>query len=133
MDSVVPKIRLSRSTNNLEKLINFYCNGLGFEVLDRYEAQVGWDGVICGHKDWPYQFEFSQKRGEDEVPRAPTPNHCIVLSIPEHEVWKKTLGQLFDAGFEQVTNPQLYADGDSAAFEDPDGYRVIVRNGTWKK
>jgi catechol 2,3-dioxygenase-like lactoylglutathione lyase family enzyme len=79
MDSVVPKIRLSRSTNNLEKLINFYCNGLGFEVLDRYEAQVGWDGVICGHKDWPYQFEFSQKRGEDEVPRAPTPNHFIVL------------------------------------------------------
>ena len=50
MDSVVPKIRLSRSTNNLEKLINFYCNGLGFEVLDRYEAQVGWDGVICASK-----------------------------------------------------------------------------------
>ena len=81
MDSVVPKIRLSRSTNNLEKLINFYCNGLGFEVLDRYEAQVGWDGVICGHKDWPYQFEFSQKRGEDEVPRAPTPNlYCAFHS-----------------------------------------------------
>ena len=89
--------------------------------------------AMSGHKDWPYQFEFSQKRGEDEVPRAPTPNHFIVLSIPEHEVWKKTLGQLFDAGFQQVTNPQLYADGDSAAFEDPDGYRVIVRNGTWKK
>ena len=133
MDSVVPKLRLSRSTNNLEKLVNFYCRGLGFEVLDRYEDQLGWDGVICGHKGWPYQFEFSQRRKDEEVPRAPTPNHFIVISIPDRDEWKATLGRLYDEGFQQVTHTQLYADGNSAAFEDPDGYRVIVRNGTWKK
>ena len=133
MDSVVPKLRLSRSTNNLEKLVNFYCRGLGFEVLDRYEDQLGWDGVICGHKGWPYQFEFSQRRKDEEVRRAPTPNHFIVISIPDRDEWKATLGRLYDEGFQQVTHPQLYADGNSAAFEDPDGYRVIVRNGTWKK
>ena len=133
MDSVVTKLRLSRSTNNLEKLVNFYCRGLGFEVLDRYEDQLGWDGVICGHKGWPYQFEFSQRRKDEEVPRAPTPNHFIVISIPDRDEWKATLGRLYDEGFQQVTHPQLYADGNSAAFEDPDGYRVIVRNGTWKK
>ncbi len=133
METAVPKLRLARSTNQLERLIDFYCGGLGYEVLDRYEEQRGWDGVICGHRDWPYQFEFSQKRQHEEVPGAPTPNHFVVISIPDREEWKAVLGRLFDQGFQQVTNPQLYADGDSAAFEDPDGYRVVVRNGTWKK
>ena len=129
----VPKLRLSRSTNNLEKLINFYCNGLGFEVLDRYEQQFGWDGVICGHKGWSYQFEFSQKRNTEEVPGAPTPNHFIVISIPEESEWKQVLGRLFDAGYLQLSTPQLYADGNCAAYEDPDGYRVVIRRGKWKK
>lgn len=136
MDAV-SKLRLSRSTNNLEKLIAFYCSGLGFEVLDRYEDLLGWDGVIVGHRGWPYQMEFSQKRETEEVPRAPSPNHFAVISIPDEQEWKKVLGNLFDAGFQQVTKPKLYADEQSAAYEDPDGYRVVIRcgswNGTWKK
>ena len=127
-----PTLRLSRSTNNLEKLITFYCQGLGFEVLDRYEDQLGWDGVICGHKDWPYQMEFSQKRETEEVPRAPSSNHFIVISIPTEEEWKKTLSSLFEAGFQQVAKPKLYADQTAAAYEDPDGYRVVLRHGVWK-
>lgn len=132
MDSV-PKLRLSRSTNNLEKLIVFYCSGLGFEILDRYEQQNGWDGVICGHRDWPYQLEFSQKRETEDVPRAPTLNHFIVFSIPDDKEWKEVLARMFENGFRQVTNPQLYADPSTAAYEDPDGYRVVLRKGVWKK
>jgi len=132
MDSV-PKIRLSRSTNNLEKLITFYCRGLGFEILDRYEDLNGWDGVICGHKGWPYQLEFSQRREVEEVPRAPTQNHFVVFSIPDDKDWKDTLASLYESGFQQVTNPRLYRDPCTASFEDPDGYRLVLRKGTWKK
>ena len=48
-----PKLRLSRPTNHLEAILSFYVDGLGFEVLDRFDNQQGWDGVILGHRDWP--------------------------------------------------------------------------------
>ena len=57
-----PKLRLSRPTNHLEAILSFYVDGLGFEVLDRFDNQQGWDGVILGHRDWPYQFEFTARR-----------------------------------------------------------------------
>lgn len=63
--------------------------GLGFEVLDRFDNQQGWDGVILGHRDWPYQFEFTARRDESVVPPAPTPEHFLVFCIPEGEYWQK--------------------------------------------
>ncbi len=129
----VPKLRLSRPTNNLENVLRFYCDGLGFEVLDRYEAQQGWDGLIIGHRDWPYQLEFSRRRDGSVVPLAPTPEHSVVFCIEDHDFWEKTLQSLFEAGFTQVTPPQLYADSGVASYEDPDGYRLILVQGRWKK
>lgn len=34
-----PKLRLSRPTNHLEAILSFYVDGLGFEVLDRFDNQ----------------------------------------------------------------------------------------------
>ena len=39
-----PKLRFSHPTDNLERSVNFYRDGLGFEILDRYTEQQGWDG-----------------------------------------------------------------------------------------
>ena len=89
MDSL-PKIRLSRPTNHLEAMLEFYGNGLGFEVLDRMDNQQGWDGVIFGHRDWPYQFEFTSRRDGSVVPPAPTAEHFIVFCIPPDFVSLKT-------------------------------------------
>ena len=48
-----PKLRLSRQTKDIELLLPFYRDGLGFEVLDRSENVDGMDTVLLGHKDWP--------------------------------------------------------------------------------
>ena len=34
---------------------------------------------------------------------------------------------------DRVPVPDLYNDGASACYEDPDGYRVVLRKGFWKK
>lgn len=107
--------------------------GSVLKFLDRFDNQQGWDGVILGHRDWPYQFEFTARRDESVVPPAPTPEHFLVFCIPEGEYWQKRLKALFEAGFQQVTPPQLYADEGTATYEDPDGYRVVLRCGRWKK
>ena len=94
MDAL-PKLRLSRPTNHLEAVIAFYVDGLGFDVLDRFDSQQGWDGVILGHRDWPYQFEFTSRRDASVVPPAPTPEHFVVFCIPEGEHWERRLKALF--------------------------------------
>lgn len=133
MESLV-KLRISRPTNHLQELITFYADGLGFEVLDRFDSQQGWDGVILGHRDWPYQFEYTSRRDDSVVPPSPTPEHFIVFCIPDDTEWQNRLKALYDIGYRQVTPPQLYADpGHCATFEDPDGYRLVLYRGKWKK
>jgi catechol 2,3-dioxygenase-like lactoylglutathione lyase family enzyme len=128
-----PKVRLSRPTNNLERDILFYRDGLGFDILDRFVEQHGLDGVIFGHRGWPYQIEVVSRSDEKEVPRAPSADMAMIFSIPEPENWEARLKALFDAGFSPVPLPSLYDDGASVCYEDPDGYRVILRKGKWKK
>ena len=131
-----PKLRLSRLTKDVELLIPFYRDGLGFEVLDRSEDVDGMDTVLLGHKDWPYQFEFSQKREEDYVaPRAPSLEYHRVFCIEDEQQWTKLLEQMFTAGFTQVTPPAQYinAKWPCVCYEDADGYRVVLVRGKWKK
>ncbi|MCF0253735.1 MAG: VOC family protein [Duodenibacillus sp.] len=127
-----PKIRLSHSTCSIERSIAFYRDGLGFEILDRYDEQDGWNGVIFGHRGWPYQIEVSQRRNEEEPHRSGSTTTFVVFCIPEDDLWQQRLSALYAAGFMQVPPPALYKDG-CACYEDPDGYRVVLRKGRWKK
>lgn len=130
-----PKLRLSRLTKDIDLLLPFYRDGLGFEVLDRSENVDGMDTVLLGHKDWPYQFEFSQIRGAEAAPRASSPEHYRVFCIEEDEHWSARLTAMFQAGVPQVTPPVQYVNAKwpCVAYEDADGYRVVLVHGKWKK
>lgn len=130
-----PKLRLSRLTKDIDLLLPFYRDGLGFEVLDRSENVDGMDTVLLGHKDWPYQFEFSQIRGAETAPRASSPEHYRVFCIEEDEHWSARLTAMFQAGVPQVTPPVQYVNAKwpCVAYEDADGYRVVLVHGKWKK
>ena len=130
-----PKLRLSRLTKDIDLLLPFYRDGLGFEVLDRSENVDGMDTVLLGHKDWPYQFEFSQIRGAETAPRASSPEHYRVFCIEEDEHWSARLAAMFQAGVPQVTPPVQYVNAKwpCVAYEDADGYRVVLVHGKGKK
>ena len=130
-----PKLRLSRQTKDVELLLPFYRDGLGFEVLDRSENVDGMDTVLLGHKDWPYQFEFAQVRGAETAPRAPSSEHYRVSCIEQDELWSKLLESMYQAGVAQVTPPVQYVNGKwpCVAYEDADGYRVVLVHGHWKR
>ncbi len=133
--SEFPTLRLSRQTRDIELLLPFYRDGLGFEVLDRSENVNGMDTVLLGHKQWPYQFEFAQVRGAEEAPRAPSAEYYRVFCIESDGLWTKLLASMFDAGVPQVTPPAQYVGGKfpAVAYEDADGYRVVLVHGRWKK
>ena len=133
--SEYPKLRLSRLTKDVELLLPFYRDGLGFEVLDRSENVDGMDTVLLGHKDWPYQFEFSQVRGQNVAPRAPSAEHYGVFFFLDFFHWSSRLEAMFQAGVPQVTPPAQYINSKwpCVAYEDADGYRIILVHGHWKK
>lgn len=130
-----PKLRMSRQTKDVELLLPFYRDGLGFDVLDRSENVDGMDTVLLGHQNWPYQFEFRQVRGAENAPRAPSSEHYRVFCIEQDEQWSKLLESMFQAGVAQVTPPAQYVNGKwpCVAYEDADGYRVVLVHGHWKR
>ena len=58
-----PPLEVFLLDDNLEALLVFYQQGLGFTVLYRFEDHDGFDGVMLGHSCAPYHFEFTHARG----------------------------------------------------------------------
>jgi prolyl oligopeptidase len=47
-------LRVARPTDNLHAIEKMYVEGLGFEILGRFEGHEGFDGVMLGHRDCSY-------------------------------------------------------------------------------
>jgi hypothetical protein len=61
-----------------------YATGLGFTVLAQFHDHEGFDGIILGHPQQPYQLEFTTQRGH-QVGRAPMQDYLLVFSLPDHD------------------------------------------------
>jgi catechol 2,3-dioxygenase-like lactoylglutathione lyase family enzyme len=123
-------LRVARPTDDLQALLPFYRDGLGFEVLDRFEDHDGFDGVILGLPGTPYHLEFTHRRTR-RAGRASSPDHLLVLYLPELARWEAAVERLLRAGLEPVPSENPYWDVDGWTFEDPDGYRVVLQRGAW--
>ena len=123
-------LRIARPTDDLDALLRFYRDGLGFEVLDRFENHDGFDGVILGWPGAPYHLEFTH-HGAQRVGRARSPEHLLVLYLPEPSRWQLAVERLLRAGLEPVAAENPYWDVCGRTFEDPDGYRVVLQRAAW--
>ncbi len=124
-------IRIARPTDQLEKVVRFYTDGLGFQILYRFEDHEGFDGVMVGISGEPYHFEFTQHRGHS-VGRAPTQDHLIVFYLPDQREWQGVVAQMKAIGYEPVKSYNPYWERSGVTFEDPDGYRVVLQNAPWE-
>ncbi|HTS80127.1 MAG TPA: VOC family protein [Myxococcaceae bacterium] len=127
-----PILRVARPTDDLRPLVQFYRDGLGFSVLGSFEDHAGFDGVMLGHPGAPYHLEFTHRRGH-RVGRAPSPDHLLVLYLPENAAWQRAVRTLRRRGLEPVRSENPYWEVDGLTFEDPDGYRVVLQHGAWRE
>jgi catechol 2,3-dioxygenase-like lactoylglutathione lyase family enzyme len=125
-----PTLRVARPTDNLDALIPFYRDGLGFEIICRFDGHDGIDGLMFGRRGAPYHFEFTHTRGH-RVGRAPTEDNLIVFYLPDDDAWITAVARMRSSGFEPVASLNPYWDRHGATFEDPDGYRVVLQNASW--
>ncbi|HEX4159153.1 MAG TPA: VOC family protein [Rhizomicrobium sp.] len=125
-----PTLRVARPTDNLDRLIHFYGDGLGFEVLYRFSGHNGFDGVMLGRKGAPWHLEFTRAHGHAAL-RAPSPDHLLILYLSERTEWETAVQRMRDAGYAPVPAFNPYWDRNGLTFEDPDGYRVVLQNAAW--
>ncbi|HET9149447.1 MAG TPA: VOC family protein [Alphaproteobacteria bacterium] len=122
-----PVLRVARPTDNLDKLLRFYRDGLGLDVLYRFEGHDGFDGVMLGRNGAPYHFEFTRKRGHP-AGRAPTQDNLLVFYHTDAADWRAAVRRMRDTGIAPVPAFNPYWDRNGVTFEDPDGYRIVLQN-----
>jgi len=125
-----PKLRVARPTDNLAALLPFYCDGLGLEVLARFENHNGFDGLMLGGRGAPYHLEFTRAEGH-AAGRAPSQDNLLVFYIPDPIEWQSAVVNMQEAGFEPVPSFNPYWDERGRTFEDPDGYRAVIQQSPW--
>ncbi len=125
-------LRVARPSDDLEAVVQFYRDGLGFEVLGQFKGHDGFDGVMLGHRGAGYHLEFTRKKGH-KAGRAPTQDNLLVFYLPDEAEWKRAVGRLTRQGHKPVKSFNPYWDRKGKTFEDPDGYRVVLQNASWAK
>lgn len=123
-------LRVAHPTDDLDGVLRFYRDGLGFEVLYEFRDHEGFDGVMLGHKGSAYHLEFTRKRGHAAA-RAPTQDNLLVFYLPDESQWRAAVERLEQRGYRAVDSFNPYWDRQGKTFEDPDGYRIVLQNATW--
>lgn len=123
-------LRVARPTNDLEAIVRFYRDGLGLDVLARFENHDGFDGVMLGKRGEAHHFEFTHAHGHD-AGRAPTPDNLVVFYLPDLGDWQAAVERMKAHGYQPVPSFNPYWDRRGVTFEDSDGYRVVLQNAAW--
>jgi catechol 2,3-dioxygenase-like lactoylglutathione lyase family enzyme len=123
-------LRVARATDDLDAVVRFYRDGLGFAVLASFEGHDGFDGVMLGHASAGYHLEFTRKAGY-AAGKAPTQDNLLVFYLPDRGEWQAAVDRLLGLGHRPVASFNPYWDRNGLTFADPDGYRVVLQNAAW--
>jgi catechol 2,3-dioxygenase-like lactoylglutathione lyase family enzyme len=122
-------IRIARPTSDLDGILRFYGDGLGFALLDQFTDHAGFDGVMLGHPGGGYHLEFTRKAGHSV--EAPAEDDLLVFYLPDQAAWSRAVERLQRAGYPPVTAANPYWGLHGQTFADPDGHRVVLQNAAW--
>lgn len=120
-------LRVARPTDNLEALLPFYRDGLGFKLLLRFDKHEGFDGMMLGHKKAGYHLEFTSS-DTHKAGKAPTPDNLLIFYLPEQVSYEEAIKRMEGHGFSPIASFNPYWDRCGKTYEDPDGYRVVLAN-----
>lgn len=126
----IPTFRIVRPTDNPDALLPFYRDGLGLTVLDSFQDHDGFDAIIMGRENVPYHFAFT-RTDKHQAGKAPTKENLLVFYLPDHAEWENAVERMKATGFVPVSAFNPYWDKKGVAFEDPDGYRIVLQQTDW--
>ena len=127
-DLSIKQVRIARPTDNLEKVVQFYTEGLGLEILTSFKNHEGYDGVMIGLPGLDYHLEFTSFIEGSPCP-APTKDNLLVLYFEKMDDIDRIVNKFHNMGYPEVEPENPYWIGNSVTIEDPDGWRIVLFNG----
>jgi len=121
------QFRIARPTDQLDKIIEFYGEGLGLKRVGGFENHDGYDGAMFGLPDVEYHLEFTQHIDGSPCP-APTKDNLLVFYIPDQNEIEIVKNRLHQLGYDEVEPENPYWHEKSITIEDPDGWRIVLMN-----
>ena len=120
-------IRIARPTDNINGLLSFYRDGLGFKILGKFSDHEGFDGIMLGLEGAHYHLEFTHKK-QHKVGGAPTQDNLLIFYLPENDIFNAAVERMENYGFKASTSFNPYWDRCGKTFFDPDGYGIVLAN-----
>jgi catechol 2,3-dioxygenase-like lactoylglutathione lyase family enzyme len=114
----------------MSEILEFYRDGLGFELLGSFEDHDGFDGVMLGRRGAGYHLEFTHHHGH-KAGKAPTEDNLLVFYLPDANDWEAAVERMRAHGYDPVKSGNPYWDLKGQTFEDADGYRVVIQRAAW--
>lgn len=127
---MTPTLRVARASGDFDGVLRFYRDGLGFDVLARFDDHAGFDGLILGHPAAQWHLEFT-RHADHPVPPPPGPESLLVLYLPDPAAWRAAVAQIEGAGFAALSPLNPYWDTRGRTYADPEGWRIVLQNATW--
>src|SRR3954469_14931638 len=106
-DIWTPTLRIARPTDNIDALLPFYVDGLGFQILTRFDDHQGFSGVVLGHPGQAYHLELTHQQGH-RVGGARSPANRLLLNLPQRLAYQAAIGAMVDIGFKPVSSINPY-------------------------
>lgn len=120
-------LRVARPTDCLADVADMYQRGLELEMVASFRGHAGHDGIVLAGQGAAWEIEFTREEGA-VAPRAPTPEHLLVIYEADRVLWQSRCERMAEAGFTSVPSANPYWDERGHTFEDPEGYRVVIQN-----
>lgn len=123
------KLRIARPTDHLEQITKMYVEGLGFKIIGGFDHHGDFSGRMIGHPEHLYHLEFTTHSTE-KAGRAPSPENLLIFYISNEHKYQTAIKRMAISGFKKVTAFNPYWERAGQTFEDLEGYRVVLKNGT---
>ncbi|WP_043931643.1 VOC family protein [Bacillus sp. EB01] len=123
----VVQFRIARPTDQLDKVVAFYQDGIGLKVIGSFKQHDGYDGVMLGLPDANYHLEFTQHEKGSPCP-PPTEDNLLVFYIPDKAARDEIAARLNEMGYPAVEPENPYWKNAGVTIADPDGWRIVLQN-----
>lgn len=120
-------LRVARPTDDIDALLFFYCEGLGFKILGKFSDHDGFDGVMLGLEGSSYHLEFTHN-SQHRVGKAPTQDSLLIFYLPDTRAFEAAVKRMEDNSFRASPSFNPYWDQHGKTFFDPDGYGIVLAN-----
>ena len=118
------KIIKSRHVNQLEPIIYFYCELIGFSVIEAYKDRFNYDGVIIGEddSDWTMEFTVSNEKPN----RVIEEDDLMIIFIEDSARYNQIIEKLRNEKTLEFAPKNPHWEEKGRLFRDPEGYGVLL-------